>query len=118
MLKQCFWPCQQPTSSLLYVVIMNTYMGYLRALTCNLQAEAKDVIEVVDELNTVQRALHSVRDEVDSHHNEWFKDRCLKVGTQPRVCGRKQHRLTPHSFNWVKLWMKLWQEARYTPFLN
>ncbi len=81
------------------LVIMNSCMGYLRALTCSLQAEAKDVIEAVDEIHTVQRALQSVRNEVDSHHNEWFKiveDMCLKVGTQPmlpRVCGRQQHRM-------------------------
>ena len=30
----------------------------------------REVIEAVDEINTVQRALQSVRNEVDSHHNE------------------------------------------------
>ena len=53
------------------LVITNSCMGYLRELTCSLQAEAKDIVEAVDEINTVQRALQSVRDEVDVHHNEW-----------------------------------------------
>ena len=54
------------------LVITNSCMGYLRALTCSLQAEAKDTVEAVDEINTAQRALQSIRDEVDFHHNKWL----------------------------------------------
>ena len=43
----------------------------IRALTCSLQTEAKVIVEAVDEINTVQRALQSVKDEVDVHHSEW-----------------------------------------------
>ena len=53
------------------LVITNSCMGYLGALTCSHQAEAKDIVEAVDKINTVQRALQSIRDEVDFHHNEW-----------------------------------------------
>ena len=80
------------------LVITTTCMNYLLALTRSLQAEAKDIVGAVSEINNVKSALTKIRENVDTHHSEWFAKvelMCDNVGTEPslpRVCGRQRHR--------------------------
>ena len=86
------------TDFLSALVITNACLGYLLALTKSLQAEAKDIIQAVSEVNTVKAALRDVRENIEVHHSEWFgkvEQACAGVGIQPslpRVCGRQCHR--------------------------
>ena len=86
------------TDFLSALVITNACLKYLLALTRSLQAEAKDIIQAVSEINHIKAALRDVRDKIDAHHGEWFstvEQMCANVGIQPslpRVCGRQQHR--------------------------
>ena len=45
------------------LVIANACLHYLLSLTCSLQAEAKDIIEAVAEVNLVIAALKKVRED-------------------------------------------------------
>ena len=54
------------------LVITNSCLKYLQALTSNLQAEAKDIVEAVQEISSVKAALHNARSNVDEHHKQWF----------------------------------------------
>ena len=59
------------TEFLSALVITNSCLSYLTALTSNLQAEAKDIMAAIAEIDNVQIALQSVRDNIDTHHDEW-----------------------------------------------
>ena len=59
------------TDFLSALVITNSCISYLTALTSNLQAEAKDIIGATAEMDNVQTTLQSVRDNIDTHHDEW-----------------------------------------------
>ena len=59
------------TDFLSALVITNSCISYLTALTSNLQAEAKDIIEATAEMDNVQTTLQSVRDNIDTDHDEW-----------------------------------------------
>ena len=80
------------------LVITNSCLKYLQALTTNLQAEAKDIVEAVQEISSVKAALDSVRSNIDDHHNRWFQiveKMCSDVGVEPslpRRCSRQIHR--------------------------
>ena len=80
------------------LVITNSCLKYLQALTTNLQAEAKDIVEAVKEISSVKAALNNARSNIDEHHNRWFhtvEQMCSKVGVEPslpRRCGRHIHR--------------------------
>ena len=86
------------TDFLSALVITNSCLKYLLALTQSLQAEAKDIIQAVSEINHVKAVLRDVRDNIDMHHSEWFnriEEMCADVGIQPslpRVCGCQRHR--------------------------
>ena len=70
------------------LVITNACLSYLLALTRGLQAEAKDIIQAVSEVNTVKAALHDVRDNIEVHHSEWFskvEQVCAGVSIQPSL---------------------------------
>ena len=54
------------------VVITNSCLKYLQALTSNLQAEAQDVVSAVAEIENVTTTIQNVRDQVQTHHSEWF----------------------------------------------
>ena len=81
------------------LVITNACLKYLLGLTRSLQAEAKDIIEAVAEID-VKSALHIVRENVDSYHSQWFasvEQMCKSLGVRPslpRLCGRQRHRST------------------------
>ena len=80
------------------LVITNRCMGYLRGLTYSLQAEAKDVVEAVADVDSVVNALDDVRKNVESYHKDWYEEAgkmCTSVGVEPslpRLCGRQKHR--------------------------
>ena len=70
-------------------------MKYLNALTASLQAEVKDIVAAVSEIDNVSAALQEVR---DTYHTEWFliiTDMLSEVGVEPcipRRCGRQTQR--------------------------
>ena len=80
------------------LVITNECLHYFLGLTRSLQQEAKDIVQAVSEVEVLTTSLKKVRENVDSHHSEWFMtvtDMCSTVGTTPsipRICGRQHHR--------------------------
>ncbi len=80
------------------VVITHACLMYVQALTATLQAEAKDIVKAVSEIENVTAAIQSVRDNIDTYHTQWFltiTDMLSKVGKEPllpRRCGRQTHR--------------------------
>lgn len=55
------------------LVFTNSCLRYLQALTSNLQAEARDIVESVTEISNVKAALQDVRNNITSYHSRWFK---------------------------------------------
>ena len=80
------------------LVIANKCLSYLLALTRSLQAEAKDIVQAVSEIDNLMSVLLDVRENVETHHGTWFTEvekKCEAVGTEPslpRLCGRQSHR--------------------------
>jgi hypothetical protein len=80
------------------LVITNECLHYFLGLTRSLQQEAKDIVQAVSEVEVLTSSLKKVRENVDSHHSEWFKTvsgMYSEVGTTPslpRICGRQRHR--------------------------
>ena len=70
------------------VVITNACLKYLQALTSSLQAEAKDIVAAVKEIDTVTATLQSVRDNIDTHHSQWFLlwRRCVQMWAPSLLC--------------------------------
>ena len=60
------------------LVITNSCLKYIQALTSSLQAEAKDIVAAVREIDTVTAILQDVRDNVDTHRSRWFLRCCHK----------------------------------------
>ena len=48
------------------LVFTNSCLKYLQALTSNLQAEARDVVESVKEISSVKAALQDVRNNISA----------------------------------------------------
>ena len=77
------------------LVITNSCLKYLKALTASLQAEAKDIVTAVSEIDTVTATVQDVRDNIDTHHAQWFltiTEMLSVVGIEPSVprrCGRQ-----------------------------
>ena len=80
------------------LVITTACLKYLLGLTRSLQAEAKDIVQAVSEINNVKATLQDVRNNIEKYHDEWFADvesMCDSVGVElslPRLCGRQRHR--------------------------
>ena len=80
------------------LVITNSCLKYLKALTASLQAEAKDIVAAVSEIDTVTATVQNVRDNIDTHHSQWFltiTEMLSEVGIEPSVprrCGRQTQR--------------------------
>ena len=76
------------------LVVTNKCLGYLRALTCSLQAEAKDI----GHIDVVLTSLREVRNTIDQQHDAWFQKielMCRSVDVVPSIprrCGRQLHR--------------------------
>ena len=58
------------TEFLSALVISSASLQYLLGLTRSLQAEAKDIVQAISEINIVITTLKDVRSNVDKHHNE------------------------------------------------
>ena len=86
------------TDFLCALVITNYCLNYLQTLTSNLQAEAKDIVAAVKEIDGVIATLQDVRDNISTHHRMWYSSverMCSDVGTVPslpRRSGRQIHR--------------------------
>ena len=87
------------TNSISALIITNKCLNYLLALTKSLQAEAKDIVHAVKEVNDLKWVMITdVCEKVDMNHSNWFAEieqMCQSVGTQlslPRICGRQTHR--------------------------
>ena len=65
------------TDYLSALVITNACLKYLLGLTCSLQAETKDIVQAVAEINYVKSALRNVRENVDSYHSQWLSKHVL-----------------------------------------
>lgn len=74
-------------------MIATACLQYLRGFTRSLQAEAKDIVQAVSEVNSVKATLQEVRDNVEKYHSEWFadmKNMCDSINVElslPRICG-------------------------------
>ncbi len=70
------------------LVITKQTLIYTTSITCNLQAEPRDIMEAVDDINTLSDGLQSVWDNVDDHHRDWFRNvekMCREAGTEPSI---------------------------------
>jgi hypothetical protein len=80
------------------LVITTACLQHLLGLTHSLQAEEKDIVQAVSEINSVKATLQDVRSYVDKHHDKWFADveeLCASMNTEPslpRLCGRQRNR--------------------------
>ena len=76
------------------MVITNSCLKYLQALTSNLQAEARDVAESVKEISSVKAARQDIRDNITAYHSQWFKkveQMLASVGEEPSLLRRRGH---------------------------
>ena len=80
------------------LVITNSCLKYIQALTSSLQAEAKDIVAAMKEIDTVIATVQYVRDNIETHHSKWFltiSEMLSQMGVEPcvpRRCGRQIHR--------------------------
>ena len=70
---QMLEPCNLLSLTLfLHLVMTNFCLKYLQALTSNLQAETKDIVVAVKEINDVIMTLQNVRTNIETYHSQWF----------------------------------------------
>ena len=70
------------------LVIITACLQHLLGLTRSLQAEAKDIVQAVSEINSVKATLQDVRNNIDEHHCKWFakvEELCATVNTEPSL---------------------------------
>ena len=78
------------------LVVTNKCLGYLRALTRSLQAEAKDVVQAVGGIDVVLTYLKEGRNTIDQQHDAWLQEIELMcrivyvVPSIPRRCARQR----------------------------
>ena len=86
------------TEFLRALVITNACLHYLQALTSNLQAETKDVMSAVGEINNIISSLQKSRDDISTYHSHWFSSvekMCTDMDMEPSLpqqCARQIHR--------------------------
>ena len=96
------------------LVIANSCLKYIQVLTSSLQAEAKDIVAAVREIDTVTATLQDVCDNIDTHHSRWFltiSEMLSQVGVEPSVprrCGRQIHRSNLTS---LRVAIPIWQSS-------
>ena len=79
------------------LVITNSCRKYIQSLTSSLQAEAKDIVAGMGEIDTVTATIQDIRDNIDTYHTEWFltiSEMLSQVGEEPSIprrCGRQTH---------------------------
>ena len=87
------------------LVVTVKCLQYLLGLTRSLQAEAKDIVAAVGEVNNVIMTFKDVRRNIDMYHREWFDEvekMCEDVGTEatmPRLCARQVYRSSTPATN-------------------
>lgn len=80
------------------LVVTDSCLKYIQALTLSLQAETKDIVAAVREIDTVIATVQDVRDNIDTYHSRRFltiSEMLSQVGVEPSVprrCGRQIHR--------------------------
>ena len=80
------------------LVIIKACLQHVLGRTRSLQAEAKDIVQAVSEINSVKATLQDVRNNLEKHHDKWFaevEELCAHLNTDPslpRLCGRQRHR--------------------------
>ena len=80
------------------LVITSNSLNCLIPLTKILQSESKDIVEAVQEIDSLERILTEKWENVHSIHSEWFEEidkMCRSMGVEPslpRLCGRQQNR--------------------------
>ena len=85
------------TDFLTALVVTNACLKYVQGLTTSLQAESRDIVSAVREIEMVTATIQDVRDHVDTHHAKWFltvESMCYSVGnvpSLPRRCGKQTH---------------------------
>ena len=85
------------TAFLCALVITNSCLEYVQALTSNLQAESRDIVSAVNEIDTVTSTIQDIREHIKAHHAKWIlivDNMCSDVGivpSLPRRCGRQIH---------------------------
>ena len=85
------------TDFLSALVIARKSLDYLLGLTKSLQAEAKDIVEAITEVDNLKDVLSNVHENVDVYHGQWFGEvekMCDSIGVQPSLqhpCGRQCH---------------------------
>ena len=73
-------------------------LGYLRAHTCSLQAEAMDVMQAVGDIDVVLTSLKEVSNTIDHQHDAWSQEielMCRSVDVVPSIpwrCASQRHR--------------------------
>ena len=76
---------------------MKHFTYLLKSIDFQTPDEAKDIVEAVDEMNTVQNALKYVLENVDVYHSQWFSSVEKMCGNMcsahslPRLCGQHIH---------------------------
>ena len=79
------------------LIVTNKCLGYLRALTCSLQAEAKDVMQAVGGIDVVLTSLKEARNAIDQQHDAWLQEielMCRSVDAVPSIprrCAKQRH---------------------------
>ena len=56
------------------LVVTNKCMGYLKAMTCSLEAEANYVVQAVWDIDVVLTSLKNVRNTIDQQRDAWFQE--------------------------------------------
>lgn len=67
------------TEFLSAIEIASKCLNYLLALTRSLQAEAKDIVAAVTEVDNLKDVLSDVRKIVEVYHCQWFAEVCNSV---------------------------------------
>ena len=95
------------------LVITIFCLKYLQALTSNLQAESKDIVTAVGEVDNVIATLQNARYNIDTYHSRWFatvEKMCTSVGTEcfvPRRCSCQIHRSNIPAFSPSQFYCRL-----------
>ncbi|KAG1663081.1 Round spermatid basic protein 1-like protein [Nymphon striatum] len=70
------------------LVIAQQALSYTTSITRSLQEKFRDIMEAVDDINTLKDSLQSVKENVDDQRRDWFRDvekMCREVGTEPSI---------------------------------
>lgn len=78
------------------LVLASNSLNCLLPLTKSLQAVCKDIVQAVQEIGTLQRNFYEQCEDVDSIHDDWFKEMCRSAHIEmvfPQICSRQRNRV-------------------------